>query len=413
MLVYEGGSEISPAILAAGSTDAMRRLHLFAAAIAALFTASCGEGGSSEGVTDTEIVVGTHVDLTGPISGWGVAVRNGIEMAFAEANAAGGVHGRMLRLVAEDNGYDTRRAISAVQKLLGRDHVFAILAPLGTPTVEATIERVIESGTLHLFALTAAPSAYEPFHRLKFAALAPYGPMLRAGVNEILKTQGFTRICGIFQSDDFGSALRDSSAAGLKAHGLEFAATETLSRADADARAQVALLKDGQCELVILGTIAEATLTVLAAAQELEWSPVFLGSQAIYQDFIATEPKGITENLYAMGQVAMPYPDDANGAIRNWIGRYEERFGTRAGVEALIGYDLANLFIAALTAAGPDLTRESFAAALETLPPWTQGALGIAPLDYSASDHLGVRGGFLAQVKNGRWVTLAPVEISE
>ncbi|HRK72434.1 MAG TPA: ABC transporter substrate-binding protein, partial [Micropepsaceae bacterium] len=175
----------------------------------------------------------------------------------------------------------------------------------------------------------------------------------------------------------------------------------------------VALLKDGQCELVILGTIAEATLTVLAAAHELEWSPVFLGSQAIYQENLATEPKGITENLYAMGQVAMPYPDDANGAMRSWIGRYEERFGARAGVEALVGYDLANLFIAALKAAGPDLTRERFAAALEELPPWTSGALGLAPLDYSASDHLGVRGGFLAQVKDGRWVTLAPVAIGE
>lgn len=400
-------------ILTAGLTEAMRRLRFLAAVMFSLGAASCGEGGSSEGVSESEIVVGTHVDLTGPISGWGVAVRNGIEMAFAEANEAGGVHGRMLRLVAEDNGYDTRRAISAVQKLLGRDHVFAILAPVGTPTVEATIERVIEAGTLHLFPLTAAPSAYEPFNRLKFAALAPYGPMLRAGVNEILKTQGFTRICGIFQSDDFGAALRDGASAGLKANGLEFVATETLARADADARAQVALLKDSQCELVILGTIAEATLTVLAAAHELEWSPVFLGSQAIYQENLATEPKGITENLYAMGQVAMPYPDVANGAMRSWIGRYEERFGARAGVEALVGYDLANLFIAALKAAGPDLTRERFAAALEELPPWTSGALGLAPLDYSASDHLGVRGGFLAQVKDGRWVTLAPVAIGE
>ncbi len=405
------------AILASGTSHAMRRLpHPLAAATAltlALMTASCGEGGVSEGVSDSEIIVGTHVDLTGPVSGWGIAVRNGIEMAFAEANAAGGINGRMLRLVVEDNGYDPRRAISAVQKLISRDHVFAVLAPLGTPTVEATIERVIESGTLHLFPLTAAPSAYEPFHPLKFAALAPYGPMMRAGLRELLKERSFNRICGIFQSDDFGTALREGTVEGLKAHGLEFLATESLARADADASAQVALLKESQCDLVILGTIAEAALTVLSAAQDLEWSPVFLGSQAIYQPSLAAEPKGLTDGLYAMGQVAMPYPDDPDGAIRSWIGRYEERFGTRAGVEALAGYDLANLFIAALQATGHDLTRERFAEALEGLPLWTEGALGHAPLDYSANDHLGVRGGFLARVKDGRWVTIAPVVIAE
>ena len=65
------------------------------------------------GVTDTEIVLGSHNDLSGPTALLGVAAINGARMRFDEANAAGGVHGRTIRLVVEDAGYQVPRAIQA------------------------------------------------------------------------------------------------------------------------------------------------------------------------------------------------------------------------------------------------------------------------------------------------------------
>ncbi|HKD22060.1 MAG TPA: ABC transporter substrate-binding protein, partial [Rhizomicrobium sp.] len=64
-----------------------------------------------------EIVVGTHVDLSGPLSGLGTAVRNGLQLAFDEFNAAGGINGRTLRLIVADNGYDARKAVAATKVL--------------------------------------------------------------------------------------------------------------------------------------------------------------------------------------------------------------------------------------------------------------------------------------------------------
>src|SRR6266702_2467558 len=69
-----------------------------------------------QGVSATEIVIGTHQDLSGPIKVWGVPVLNGMKMAVEEINAAGGIQGRKLRMILEDNGYDPKRAVLASQK---------------------------------------------------------------------------------------------------------------------------------------------------------------------------------------------------------------------------------------------------------------------------------------------------------
>src|SRR3979411_1272294 len=81
---------------------------------------------TNEGISATEIVIGTHQDLSGPIKGWGVPVSNGMKMAVEEINAAGGINGRQLRMILEDNGYDPKRAVLASQQMIERDKLFAM-----------------------------------------------------------------------------------------------------------------------------------------------------------------------------------------------------------------------------------------------------------------------------------------------
>ncbi len=79
---------------------------------------------TNQGITPTEIVIGTHQDLSGPIRSWGVPVTNGMKMAVDEINAAGGINGRKLKLIVEDVGYDPKRAVLATQKLVEKDKIF-------------------------------------------------------------------------------------------------------------------------------------------------------------------------------------------------------------------------------------------------------------------------------------------------
>src|SRR5439155_19526670 len=81
---------------------------------------------TNEGISATEIVIGTHQDLSGRIKVWGVPVSNGMKMAVEEINAAGGINGRKIRMILEDSGYDPKRAVLASQKMVERDKVFAM-----------------------------------------------------------------------------------------------------------------------------------------------------------------------------------------------------------------------------------------------------------------------------------------------
>mgnify|MGYP001581059791 CR=1 FL=1 len=131
-------------------------------------------GQSGDGIANKEIVVGSLQDLSGPIATLGAHFRNGTQMRFDEENAKGGIHGRRLRLVIEDTGYDPKRAILAAQKLIQRDRVFAVIHNLGSPVVMSTLPLFLDAGILHLFPAAPLKEVYEPVHRLKFAMSPSY-----------------------------------------------------------------------------------------------------------------------------------------------------------------------------------------------------------------------------------------------
>ena len=139
-------------------------------------------GQTPQGVSDKEIVLGTHLDLSGPIAAWGVPQRNGHLMAVEDANAAGGIHGRRLRFVTEDNGYDPKKGVLAAQKLVQQDKIFAMVGALGTPIVPATLPLVLEAGVPHMFPGSLIKLMYEPFHKLKFAFAPPNDVTIQDGV---------------------------------------------------------------------------------------------------------------------------------------------------------------------------------------------------------------------------------------
>src|SRR5437016_8652334 len=111
---------------------------------------------TNDGISANEIVIGTHQDRAGPSKVWGVPVSNGMKMAVEEINAAGGINGRKLKLILEDSGYDPKRAVLATQKMVERDEVFAMVGPMGSPTVLAAQDVLFDAGVLQLFPLTAA-----------------------------------------------------------------------------------------------------------------------------------------------------------------------------------------------------------------------------------------------------------------
>src|SRR5215475_5028464 len=146
-----------------------RRIVVFGLAIAASSLGLAATASAqTRGVTATEVLFGMHTDLSGVAATYGVSSSNAVKMRFDEVNDAGGVNGRKIKLIIEDQGYQVPKAVQACNKLINRDKVFAFVAPLGTPMNNACFKEQFSVGVPTLFPLSAARSMYEPYDRLKF-----------------------------------------------------------------------------------------------------------------------------------------------------------------------------------------------------------------------------------------------------
>ena len=126
---------------------------ILAAVVSAAVSVSAMAGEPVRGVTDSEIIIGTYTDLPGVTVAWGVNNSNSYRMAFDEVNAQGGINGRKIKYVVEDNQYQVPRSIQAANKLINRDGVFLMVGNVGTPMNNATMPEQFKKGVPNVFRL--------------------------------------------------------------------------------------------------------------------------------------------------------------------------------------------------------------------------------------------------------------------
>jgi branched-chain amino acid transport system substrate-binding protein len=358
----------------------------------------------TRGVTRTEIVLGMHTDLSGPAATYGVSSSNAVKMRFDEVNDKGGIHGRKIKLVVEDTQYQVPRAVQAGTKLINRDRIFAMVAPLGTPMNNALFKDQLEAGVPNLFPLSAARSMYEPFHRLKFYGAASYVDQIRAGINYFVTKKGKKALCAMYQDTDFGKEVLDGVQ--MQAEKLKVKIVETVTHkpTDQDFTAQITKLKGAGCDLVALGTIVRDSIVPYATARKIGWTDVdFLGSAATYDLFVAGAQGGVTEGLHAMGLTDMPYRDTLGPAAQGWFDRYKERYKADPNIGAVYGAVAADLTVTGLEKAGADLTLDSLVKGLESIRGYRDIFNG-PEVNFGPDRRQGASSSFLAVVKGGRWV---------
>jgi branched-chain amino acid transport system substrate-binding protein len=356
----------------------------------------------TQGVADREIVVATLQDLSGPVAAFGKQTRNGLQMRADELNEAGGVRGRRIRLVVEDNGYDPKKALLAAQKVSTDDAVFAILNNIGTVPNMAAMPVQFERNVINFLPLSGARQMFDPFHRLKFAYLTPYFDQMRVLVPQLAKEKGAKRVGIIHQDDEYGLEVLRGTEAGLKAMGLSLVEKTSFKRGATDFSSQIAKLAAAQCDMVVLGTIIRETVGSVAEARKLGFNPVFIGPAPMYTDLIHKLGGKAVEGLYATHTVAHPYPDEESKPVAEWAGRYKARFGEEPTVFSVYGYVTMDMFAKAADKAGQTLTTDAFIAAMEstTFPP---DMFGSPEFRVTKTNRLGTNDARLSQIQNGRW----------
>ena len=378
-----------------------RRWMLAAVAVASLGTVAAVA--ATRGVTDKEIVIGTYTDLSGVTVAWGVNNSNAYRMAFDEQNAKGGINGRKIKYIVEDNQYQVPRSVQAANKLINRDHVFLMIANGGTPMNNATMPEQLEKGVPNMFPLTSARSMYEPFHRLKFGLAASYYDQLRAGVKYFVEQKGKTRVCAMYQDTDFGRDIMDGVRAQLKASNLSLIAETTHKPTDMDFTASVAKLRDANCDLVALGTITRDTNQIVAAARKIGWKPDMLGSAAVYDSAVAEVPGNANEGIYGVTPILFVGANDPRPAVQEFVKNFKASFGHDPNFAAQVGWTAANLLIDGLQHAGRDLTLDSFITGMESINGY-EDIFGSPKMSFGPHKRQGSNDSFLVQVRNGKWV---------
>jgi branched-chain amino acid transport system substrate-binding protein len=359
-------------------------------------------GANAAGVTDKEIKLGVHSDLSGPASVWGVPSVNAMRMRFDAVNAAGGIHGRKIKLIAEDSQYQVPRAVQAANKLINKDKIFAMVAGMGTPMNNAIMGRQFKANVPNLFPFSSGRQMTEPHHRLKFAATSTYYDHIRAGMAYFGKENGIKKFCAIYQETDFGKEILFGAEDQAKAMGLKLAATSAHQPTASDFTAAIAKFKEAGCEGIAMGTIIKDTILPYATAKKMGFNATFFSSGAGAASFVAAAKGGVTNGLYALGSVIPVYPDDPSPAVRKWMEDYKAKFGKYPGVPAQLGQISADLTVMALDRAGRDLTVDGLVKALESINDY-RDLFGGPVQSFSASNHRGTKAAILFQVNNGRW----------
>ncbi len=371
----------------------------------ALAVASGSAAAQQQGVTKTEILVGSILDISGPIAALGKQTRNGLQLRVDEINEQGGIHGRKIRLLVEDDGYDPKKAVLAAQKLVNQDKVFIVAGHTGTAQNNAAMPVQFEKGVINFLPVTSAREMYEPFHKLKFSFAATYFDQMRAGLPEMMKRKKYEKPCIIYQDDEFGLEVFRGADDSLKAMGKTWTEKTTYKRGATDFSSQVARMKGAGCDLVVMGTILRETIGTMGEARKTGFSPDFFGSAAVYNDLVHKLGGKVVDGLYAMHTTAQPYADTTDDKIRFWSAKYKTKFNEDPTVFSAYGYSIMDIFVTAARVAGPNLTTDTFIKAMETHA-FPGDMHGMPPLKFSATKRLGNEKSRMAQIQNGRWVTV-------
>jgi branched-chain amino acid transport system substrate-binding protein len=375
-------------------------------AVASLAVLAASPALAQQGVSASEIVIGTAQDLSGPIANFSKATVNGMRFRVDEINAAGGINGRKLRLVVEDHGYDPKKAVLAAQKMVQQDKIFASLGSIGTPTAMAAMPIYLDAKVAHLFPLSGAREMFEPVAPLKFSFAAPYFDQIRAGIKRLVKEKGLKKVCTVYQDDDFGLEVMRGAEAGLKDVNMTYAERTTYKRGATDFASQVAKMKEAGCDGVVMGTIIRETIGVIGTARKLDWNPVFVGTTASYSEIIHKLGGAAVNGFYSTCTVNNPYADDPNPKIKEFFSAYKAKFNEDPTVFSVYGWQIVNMFGIAANAAGKDLNPVSLNKAIETTK-FPADQFGADEQTFSATKRLGSDRAMLCQIVDGKWKSVS------
>lgn len=354
---------------------------------------------SDVGITPDTIVLGMTAAQTGPVATIGVPLAHGLQAYFDYVNAQGGVNGRRIKLIVEDDQYTPANTVAAVKKLVEQDNIFALVRPLGTAQTAAILDYAAEKG-LPVVGVASGSSLWStPFKKNVFGIQPTYaleGKLMAQYALDTLKAQ---RIAVFHQDDAFGKEGANAFIEALKARGVEPVAVVPYSPTETDFSSHALKLQEAKPDLVFVYAIVVPASSLLKEAEKNGFKPKWLMTYVLADPILpylaGTAAEGVLAGAWIVDPLRAPEAQTYRDALKK---SFPDEI---PGGYSLSSWVVGEIVVEALKAAGRNPTRERFIAALENMKDFTTGLT--PPFSYSDGDHQGIKQLAVVEQHGGNW----------
>ncbi len=365
------------------------------------------------GVTDTEIKLGNTMPYSGPASAIGTIGRT-ISAYFDKINAAGGINGRQIRFVSLDDGYSPPKTVEQIRKLVEREEVAAIVAPLGTPTNVAVRDYLNQKQVPQLFLISAASFWNDP-QNYPWSMSMTWGPNYHSegmiGVRYVMEKNPDARIAVIYQNDDGGKDLLSGLKDGLGDrvdNNLVAEASYEVTDPTIDSQV-ISLQASGADTLFIYAITPKACAQTIRETHNLGWHPTRVLFSGCTNEKSVIEPAGLEASKGLLSLAALKtVSDETKGepVVQDYLKFMNEYYpkGVPEDFYNIYGYMVAHAIGEVISRAGNSLTRENImkqAASMKDveLPMLMPGVrMNTGPADFAT-----IQEAYMAQFDGKRW----------
>jgi len=379
--------------------------------LAAVFLSVCvvSPAFSEVGVTDTEIKIGGTADLSGPIAFMGKAIVAGAGTYFKMINDRGGIHGRKIVYLVEDDGYSPPKAVAAAKKLVESDKVFAVFMTLGAAQTLAMYPMLERAGVPLIQPATQNSRVADPPKKWVFHTDPNYITQAKIGVEYALNELGMKepKVGVIYQDDEPGQDYLKGVKAACERYNLQMVAAAPYKRGTVDFSSQVMTVKNAGADVVMMWTVIREPAGILKEAAKLEYKPVWFTTSASADDMVlklARDTVFYGQGLFATHIVTTT--SDSNPAAREFKEVWAKYNDKPWGFLEWYAWGCAKILVEGLERAGRDLTREELVKAFESFTDYQSGVFG--PITWRKDKRYGTQAcSVLAPVKTPaapKWV---------
>lgn len=302
-----------------------------------LFSPACKK---KEAKKEETIKIGAILPLTGSAAEWGVAMKNGMELAIDKINKKGGVNGKKIIIKYEDNQSEPKMAVSAINKLISTQEIPVILTIQSS--VSLAIAPIANQNKVVLLCSAAHPDIIKMGEYI-FRCYPTKEQLLDKIIETAIEVLNIDRIFIIYINDDYGISMKDGFEKRMIEKGKIILGADSFEKQQTNFRSLISKILAKKPKALFIPGYGMALGNLLKQLSEFGYSGVILSTQEVsYRDVLSIAENSANGVIYA----DMPFdPQSDLPHIKGFVNTYKAKYGAEPILDAVIGYDMTNLII--------------------------------------------------------------------